>query len=399
LLVAMVANTAIKTMTTGQAAQGGAAAGASYVQLYIRALGADAQQVGYLNSLTHVANMIFALPIGWLSDRVSLKKIAIAGFILSVIVPVAFTLSTSWTLAMPAMALNGITVTGMITNVFYVTSVSHSSDRATAMSLKSTLVSLVGIVVPSISALIVINFGGISAEGIRPIFIIEIFASILVLTYSLKLKEVAFLVTRNTEKRSLLQDYKEILRIPAFQKWTTTKCIRTFFATALLPFYSLFYVEVKGANVTTIAVMGTVATLGSLIFLVPFGRLADKYGRKKIIYLTRPFNFLSILIAVLAPPQYLVLASFFGAFTAVSTLMEITMEHELVPGPQRGRVAGFNSFLWGLAGIPGSLLAGYLWERVNPAYLLLLPILADLPFLAILSTIPDSLYYDQKPSQ
>ena len=83
--------------------------------------------------------------------------------------------------------------------------------------------------------------------------------------------------------------------------------------------------------------MGTIGTLGSLIFLVPFGRLADKYGRKKIIYLTRPFNYLSILVVILAPsPEYLILAAFLGALQTVGNLMEITMEHELVPAEQRG---------------------------------------------------------------
>jgi MFS family permease len=386
LLATMVLNTSIKTMTTARER------GASYLQLYLRGLGADPQQLGFLNSLTHIANTIFALPIGWISDRFSLKKVAIAGFILSIIAPTAFALSTTWAQAMPAMMINGITVAGMITNVFFITSVREHSDRATAMSMKSTLTSLVGLVVPSLSAIIVLNFGGISVVGIRPLFIISTFASLLILIYAaLKLKEVAFL-QKDTEqkKRSLFQDYKEIASIPAFQKWTSTKCFRSFFSGSLMPFYSLFYVENKGADVTTIAAMGTVATLGALIFLVPFGRLADKHGRKKIIYLTRPFNYLSILVAILAPsPEWLILAAFFGALQTVSGLMEITLEHELLPAEQRGRVAGFNSFLWGLASIPGPILIGYLWQRVNPAYLLLLPILADLPFLAILPTIPD----------
>ena len=76
----MTLNASIKAMVTGQAAQGGAAAGASYLQLYIRALGADSQQIGYLNSLTRIANTMFALPIGWISDRFSLKKITLIGF-------------------------------------------------------------------------------------------------------------------------------------------------------------------------------------------------------------------------------------------------------------------------------------------------------------------------------
>jgi hypothetical protein len=76
LLATMVLNTSIKTMTTSRAR------GASYLQLYLRSLGANPQQLGYLNSLTHIANTLFAIPIGWFSDRFSLKKVALAGFYL-----------------------------------------------------------------------------------------------------------------------------------------------------------------------------------------------------------------------------------------------------------------------------------------------------------------------------
>jgi MFS family permease len=158
----------------------------------------------------------------------------------------------------------------------------------------------------------------------------------------------------------------------------------------------------KGADPVTIAAMGTVATLGALFFLVPLGRLADKHGRKKIIYLTRPLYYLSIFVVILAPaPEWLILATFLRALNTVSTLMEITMEHELVPEEQRGRWGGFLCFFMGLVGIPGPILAGYLWQRVNPAYLLLMPILADLPFLVVLSTISDTLHivYAQKKAR
>jgi hypothetical protein len=77
--------------------------------------------------------------------------------------------------------------------------------------------------------------------------------------------------------------------------------------------------------------------------------------------------------------------------------MEITMEHELVAEEQRGRWGGFLSFFMGFVGIPGPILAGYLWNVIDPSLLLLTPIIADLPFLAILPTIPDTLHmaYEQ----
>jgi len=403
LLISSVVTNSHRNLTLGQAAAsgGGGAGGASYQQLFLRTLGADSQQIGYLNSLNRVANAVFALPLGWLSDRFSQRKVNLFGLLLGIIVPITFLLATDWSQAIPAMVIDAVATTmlGIFVTIFYINAVKETSDRATAMSLRNTLISIVGLAVPTLSAIVVSHFGGITVEGIRPLFIIQIVVGASVFLYAFfKLKEVAFLQKKEIEqKKSIFQDYKEIARIPVVQKWTVTKCLRMFFANSLLPFYSLFYVEVKQANEITIAAMGTVATLGVLIFLVPLGRLADKYGRKKVIYLTRPFNYLSIFVAILAPsPEYLIVAAFLGALNSVSFLMEITMEHELVPEQQRGRWGGFLFFIMGLTGIPGPILTGYLWQRLNPAYLLLLPILADIPFIAVLPTIPDTLKIEHK---
>ena len=407
LLLTSVSISSINGLVTGSGSGGESGGGASYITLYIRALGADAQQIGVINSSGRIARALFGLPLGWISDRFSLKKVILAGLILSVIVPLAYVLSTTWVHAVPAMMISAIaqTLTGMFINIFFVTSMRVASDRATAMSMKSILTSLVGLAIPTISAIFVLQSGGISVEGIRPLFFIQILCSIIVLSYTAcTLKEVGFLQPKeNTrvrlqKKSNMFQDYKEIAKIPAVQKWTITKGLRTFFGQSLLPFYSLFYVEFKGADPLIIGAMATIGTLGALLFLAPFGRLADKHGRKKIIYLTRPFNYLALFIIVLAPaPQWLIIAAFVRSLNTVSSLMEITMEHELVAEEQRGRWGGFLSFFMGFVGIPGPILAGYLWNVIDPSLLLLTPIIADLPFLAILPTIPDTLHmaYDQ----
>ncbi|MCJ7646576.1 MFS transporter, partial [bacterium] len=241
LLVAQISTTSIRSLTAGQAAKagGGAAGGASYVQLYIKALGADSQQIGYLNSLGRVANAIVALPLGWISDRFSLRKVVLVGYLLSIITPITFAFAMSWAQVAPAMMIDAIATTllGIFTTIFFITSIKETSDRATAMSMRTTITSIVGLVLPSLSAIVILNFGGIGVEGIRPLFFIEIFCSIFVFLYAvLKIKEVSFLQKkekeqnlRPTQKKSFFQDYKEIASIPAVQKWTVTKCFRSFF--------------------------------------------------------------------------------------------------------------------------------------------------------------------------
>ncbi|MFH0748488.1 MAG: MFS transporter [Candidatus Bathyarchaeota archaeon] len=399
LLISSVLNAANRELVTGRG-QGGAqeSAGASYLQLYLRNLGADAQQIGFLNTLAQLARLAVGLPLGWISDRISLKKVVVFGYLLCCVGPLLFAFATTWPQAIPAMMINQVsgTIVGMFVAQFFVTSTRETSDRATAMSMRSTLISVVGLAIPTIAAIVVLNFGGISVEGIRPLFIIEVGVGFLIVIFAqLKLKEVGFLQKKNATKRSVFQDYKEIASLPEVQKWTFFKGLRGFFTTSLTPFFSIYYVEVKGANVVTIAAIATVATFVAMLTLVPLGRIADKRGRKWVIYLTRPFHYVGLLLLILAPPnvpEYLIAAAVLGALQTVSNLMEITMEWELVPDDQRGRLAGFLSFFMGLIGIPGPIMMGFLWERVNPSYLLLLPILTDIPFLVFLTTLPDTLH-------
>ncbi|MFH0748997.1 MAG: MFS transporter [Candidatus Bathyarchaeota archaeon] len=212
LLATSVINNSIRTLTTGQAGSmgGGGASGASYIQLYLQALGADSQQIGLLNSLGKLANALVGLPLGWVSDRFSLKKVVIFGLILSVISSTAFAFSTGWSQAMPAMMLDAVatTLVTMFVALFFITSIKQASDRATAMSMRSTLTSIVGLIMPIISAIVVLNFGGITAEGIRPLFIITIVGTVVVVVYAfLKLEEVSFLQKKDSQKKSMWQDY------------------------------------------------------------------------------------------------------------------------------------------------------------------------------------------------
>ena len=404
LLVTSVLNNSIRNLTRGNQ-QGSAAGGAAYLPLYLRSLGANSQQLGILNSLTQAANVVFALPIGWLSDRISLRKVVIAGFVLSVIAPTAFYFSTSWIHAVPVMFFDGVgtTLVSIFATIFYINSVSQASDRATAMSLRMSLIYILGFVLPLVAAIVVTGSGGLNDQGIRPLFLIALTANLFVTIYSvLRLKEVHFLQKNNAEgthtkdsqvKGSILADYKEIISNKVCMKWITTKAIRSFFLYGLSPFYSIYYVTVKGADPFIFGAMASVSTIGSLIFLIPFGRLADKSGRRKIIYLTRPFNYLSIILTILAPsPIFLLVPAFVGSLQTVSNLMEITMEPELVPPNQRGRQGGLLFFVMGLTGMIGSLVLGYLWQIVDPSILLLLPIVADIPWLITLRTIPDTLH-------
>lgn len=90
----------------------------------------------------------------------------------------------------------------------------------------------------------------------------------------------------------------------------------------LMPFRTIYLVEVKGADASILGLMVVISTIISMTLALPLGRIADRFGRKKIIYLLSPPQWISYLIIVFAPsPMYLLLAGFFDGFSRL--LMEV----------------------------------------------------------------------------
>jgi predicted MFS family arabinose efflux permease len=61
--------------------------------------------------------------------------------------------------------------------------------------------------------------------------------------------------------------------------------------------------------------MVTGSALSSIVFAIPLGRLADRIGRKKVLFITIPLFLFSNLIPILAPTQvFLLLAGVLQGF-------------------------------------------------------------------------------------
>jgi MFS family permease len=100
--------------------------------------------------------------------------------------------------------------------------------------------------------------------------------------------------------------------------------------------------------------------------------LADKVGRKKILYLTIPLFWASILILVWAPsPIFLVVAGILQGFYYIGGPISAAMERELVPPEQMGRWLGIARFFRMLFSAGFTVLAGIIWDKIGPQYVFL----------------------------
>ncbi|MFO7695877.1 MAG: MFS transporter [Anaerolineae bacterium] len=149
----------------------------------------------------------------------------------------------------------------------------------------------------------------------------------------------------------------------------------------------------KGASPYLLGVMATATVVARLVSGIPFGRLADRIGRKKVIYLLTPLWYASnLLLAFANGPAMLILYAILQTFFALSTGIMSAMTLELVPVEQQGRWHGIMGLFAGLLTIPAPLIGGLVWRGLGPIYVFLIPIAIDLLVrVPLFATLPETL--------
>ena len=144
--------------------------------------------------------------------------------------------------------------------------------------------------------------------------------------------------------------------------------------------------------------MTTATVVARLVSGIPLGRLADKIGRKRVIYLLTPLWYASNLLLVFSPPStlkapvMLVLSAILLAFYNISSGATNAMTLEVVSLEEQGRWGGLLGFFAGLVTIPAPILGGLIWRELGPMYVFLIPIALDLKFrVPLLATMPETL--------
>jgi MFS family permease len=146
-----------------------------------------------------------------------------------------------------------------------------------------------------------------------------------------------------------------------------------------------------------LGVMAGATVVAQLVFGIPVGRLADRVGRKRVIYLLAPLWYASNLFLAFSPgPIVLVLSAALLAFYNISTGATNAMTLELLPLEQQGRWGGLLSLFTGLVTIPAPIIGGLIWRELGPMYVFIIPIVFDL-FLRVplLATVPETLRREQ----
>lgn len=340
-----------------------------YNNVYIVELGFSEADVGRIRSFSFIAGALPAALLSFVADAMSRRRAYLLILLVEALASVFYYVDGSIYVLMLADTL-------LITSFFTLTAVEgiiladyvRGEKRGFAFGLANATNILASMLAPLAAAYIINRLGGISAESIRPLYLLRLagLSAGILLAYAY-IRDVR--PPRPASMGKAFRESVELLRLnPWLKRWVLLEVLGGYVWSISVPFEMIFAVRVKGADEFVLGAMGAALNIGAVIASPLAGRLADRIGRVKTLLLLRPLYYASVALLVLAPgPQYLVLAWFLrGVFSSGSSAFR-TLALELVPHYYRGRWAATRNLLSMTLRSPAPLIGGLLYTVVSPA--------------------------------
>ena len=366
-----------------------------YANIYITLLGASPVQLGAVNSGWGIAQSLISLPLGMIRDRFNIRKIYLFGVGMLIFVPLLYAIAPSWQLIAIAILLSGLGM--MVGSCVLICDLSlPPRDRATGKALCEGTGALPTILAPTMAAVLITLFGGISLGSIRNLYWLQFAARALLFVFVYR-KLTDIVRPNNAPKKfDFIKEFGEVFkRGTAVKRWLLFQSTNMFTMTMLATFRYPYIYEVKGASQFIIGGIATAMLITEALFSTVIGRFADKVGRKKAFYILIPFFSVANIALIWAPtPQWLLFAGFLMGFRMIAAFSYGSMTPELVPPDCMGRWRGLIGFCTGIACIPAPIIGGLIWENLGPEWVFIVITAMDLLIRTpLLYMVPETLNY------
>ncbi len=138
--------------------------------------------------------------------------------------------------------------------------------------------------------------------------------------------------------------------------------------------FLLIYAKEFGFKVTFVPVLYLIFSATAGILSLPFGKLADKIGRKPVLMFSFVFWGLVCLTFTFSRSFWAIILTFifYGLHKGAIEPVQKTFVSELAPEHLRASSLGAFQMVIGLCALPASFIAGLLWDKIGiviPLYL------------------------------
>lgn len=317
--------------------------------------GANMAVLGFIDGLGDAIVSLSQAFSGYLSDRLQKRKIFIViGYMMGALSRVGYALSTSWQHLIPIRILDRAGKIRSAPRDAVVADLSTDGNRGSNFGLLRAMDNL-GALVGVILSIILFRF-----IGYKAIFLLAAIPSVAasVIIFS-RIKE-----NRPAEGRIFkgirLKDLNRDFRIFLF--------LSVLFALASFSYsFLLIYARDSGFAEWSVPVLYLVFTAFAFLGSIPFGKLSDRIGRKKVLQMAFVL-WVGVCLLVVSKPSTIALIAVFvlyGLHRGALETVQRAFVAELCPAEFRASSLGGYQMVIGLCALPGSLIAGILWEKIG----------------------------------
>jgi DHA1 family multidrug resistance protein-like MFS transporter len=325
-------------------------------------------EVGLVFMIGGLASALLMMPVGYVADKVGKKKVVVAGCYMLSFAELLFAFTRSWIEVIPVLFLFNTAFSYRPVMSALVADSVVRRKRATGFAAFETL--------PGITVIFASGLGGFLAEpevwGFQPLFMLAaILSFIMAVMRHATLREPESMSEKSsTAFKSPIEGLTYIRRAPGSLKALfVMTCIGPFFWAMIYPqFYALYAREILHLSRTQIGLAFAISGASRSFLLVPGGKLADHYGRKKFIVvsvITGPLLLIFYLFAPNVLAVYLI-SAVNGSIEGLSAPSWQTIEADLIPRGKRGTMMGLFAATRSITSTPSPVISGYLWQSYEP---------------------------------
>jgi len=325
-------------------------------------LNANMAILGLIDGLGDAIVSISQAASGYVSDRTRKRKVFIwTGYLFGSLSRIGYAFSSVWEHLIPFRILDRAGKMRGAPRDAMIADESTNENRGRNFGLLRTMDNLGAF----IGIMICIIFIGIL--GYRELFLIatipSVIAVLLVLSMIKEKKPPKGKIYKGFSFRGMDKNFKLFILLSAF------------FALGSFSYsFLLIYASRFGFQVQFVPVLYLIFTVVASIFSLPFGKLADRIGRKPVLLMSYFFWAVVCLGFILfqSYPAIIIIFIFYGLNQGAIAPVQATFVSELSPEKYRASGLGTYRMIIGLCALPSSLIAGLLWDSIEmmvPLYL------------------------------
>jgi MFS family permease len=332
------------------------------IPLYLTsAFGATPGLVGIIEGIAESAASLLKVFSGYVSDKYKSKKpIAFAGYGTSLIYKLALLIAGSWPGILAARVIDRVGK-GIRTapRDVLVSESAEASRSGQAFGLHKAM-DMAGSALGIFLSYLLLKYG---RGEFKRVFLISAIPAALGLAVLLFVKEKR----EKKERRERIPFWKNLSGLDRNLKLYLLVAFLFTLGNSSNTFLLLKAKNV-GFNDTSVILLYFAYNLTASILAYPLGKLSDRVGRKKLLvagYLVFSAVYLGFAVAG-SKDAIAAVFVIYGLYTALTAGVERAFITDIAPPELKGTMLGLHSTVVGIALLPASVIAGWIWDLFGP---------------------------------